>query len=252
MPPKQQPKPRGRKRTGPTAAHVSVNPTSSGEESPELDGRHNGDEDFEAFVRSTLCTIVEGQRQLEVKLAASIQFNSEKITELENSKDALHKSLSIVSSEVSSMKNELAKLHNDINKQERFSRRNNFRAVGIQRSANENCAAKVADVLRTRFDWETPTIERAHRDGKDFYGKPTHILVKLLSYQDKVSVMKKCRQALQAQSYFIIDDLTLQDWTEKKKWKDQVKTLYQNGTKLRFFAGRWRHGNGEVFPFKDR
>ena len=132
MPPKQQPKPRGRKRTGPTAAHVSVNPTSSGEESPELDGRHNGDEDFEAFVRSTLCTIVEGQRQLEVKLAASIQFNSEKITELENSKDALHKSLSIVSSEVSSMKNELAKLHNDINKQERFSRRNNFRVVGYR------------------------------------------------------------------------------------------------------------------------
>ena len=91
--------------------------------------------------------------------------------------------------------------------------------------------------------------EQAHRDGKDIDSRPAHILFKLLSYQDKVRGLEKWREALQGQSYFIVD--TLQDWTEKETWKDQVKTLFEKEINLCFSAGRWRQGSGEVFPFKD-
>ena len=72
------------------------------------------------------------------------------------------------------------------------------------------------------FCWETSlNNEQAHRDGKDIDSRPAHILFNLLSYQDKVRVMEKWKEALQGQSYFIVD--TLQDWTEKETWKDKSR-----------------------------
>ena len=41
--------------------------------------------DFQAFVRSSLAKLVEGQQQMELNLAASIEFNSERIVKLEKS-----------------------------------------------------------------------------------------------------------------------------------------------------------------------
>ena len=104
---------------------------------------------------------------------------------------------------------------------------------------------RVKTILVGKFGWESePQIERAHRDGRSRNGKPTHVLVKMLSYQSKVRVLKACRTALEGSSMYILDDLTAVDRQEKLKWKSEVKTLYEQGTKLRFRAGKWRRGNG--------
>ena len=248
MPPRQ----RGGRKAGPAGTHAVTTASPPGDDSDGSGGRNDDSvaQDFEAFVRSTLSKLVEGQQLLETKLGASIEFNSERITDLEKAKADLEKSFNTLKVEVSSMKVQLARQSTEINRQERFSRRNNFRVVSIARTQGENCLEKVADILITRFRWgDGPKIERAHRDGNDKNSKPAHILVKMLSFQDKVKVLRERRQALEGLSFYIVDDLTAPDWQEKIRWKKEVKALYDRGIKLRFFAGRWRADNGVIYDF---
>ena len=93
-------------------------------------------------------------------------------------------------------------------------------------------------------------VEHAHRDGRAPHGRSPHILVKLLSYRDKIEIMKQAKSALKDTGYFILDDLTKADLTEKKKWSKQVKELYDQGKKLKFSAGKWRR-NGQPFTFRE-
>ena len=202
------------------------------DDSGEKDDGHSSQE-FEVFVRSTLAKLVDGQKQLEARLAASIEFNSERISDLEKAKMGLEKEVS----GLSSTKITLEKQSIEINKQERFSRRNNFRVVAVPRTQGENCLQKVADILVTNFGWsDTPKIERAHRDGPDKQGRPAHLLVKMLSCQDKLKVMREHRKALEGTPMFILDDLTAMDRREKLRWKTEVKTLYEKD-KTEIFRG---------------
>ena len=81
-------------------------------------------------------------------------------------------------------------------------------------------------------------------------GKPRHILIKLLSYRDKVDIMKRAREATKDENYFFTDDLTKEDLQEKMKWSKYVQELYHKDTKLRFYAGKWRLLNGVPYEFK--
>ena len=135
-----------------------------------------------------------------------------------------------------------------INKNERFSRRSNIRIVGVPTTQDENCLEIVNKIL-SEVGLDSPKIERAHRDGKLVRGRDRHILVKLSFYPDKITTMKKARQALAPKPYYIIDDLTHSDLMEKRKWSSKVQELYQSGTKLRFSAGCWRTGDGKPYKF---
>ena len=105
------------------------------------------------------------------------------------------------------------------------------------------------NIFQRKFDGEMK-VERAHRDGKKLEGKPRHVLVKLLSYRDKVEIMKSSRVVLKDEKFFIVDDLTKKDLEEKRKYREEVQGLYQHGTKLRFFAGKWRLAGGVAYEFK--
>ena len=72
----------------------------------------------------------------------------------------------------------------------------------------------------------------------------------MLSFQDKVKVFRERHRALDGSSLYIRDDLTAQDRQEKARWKNEVKTLYEQGTKLRFSTGRWRTSKGVPYEFK--
>jgi hypothetical protein len=61
--------------------------------------------------------------------------------------------------------------------------------------------------------------------------------------------MTDVRTVLKDQSFFIVDDLTRLDLIEKRKWSTQVSSLYKNGVRLKFFAGKWRK-NGVPFTFQ--
>ena len=252
------PKPQRKTTKRPAGADSSRPAATSGEDSadndqPSCQGPSGLSEDFESFVRVTLQKLVDGQRQLEEQLGASIEFNSERIVDLEKARDALEKTVEGLKSDLSAIKGQLERQQADINKQERFSRRNNFRLVGLEETKGENCTDLVRKVLMERFGWESePQIERAHRDGRGKNGKPAHVLVKMLSYQSKVKVLKARRTALEGSSMYVLDDLTAADRQEKNKWQAEVKALYEQGTKLRFFAGKWRRGNGVSYDFKSK
>lgn len=208
-------------------------------------------EDFETFVRATLQMLVQGQKQLETKLAKSIEFNSERIAVLEAAKENTESQMQAMKIELETLQGQLIQQRAEVNKQERFSRRNNIRIVGMKKTEErENCIDKVTKLLSERFEGDNaPRIERAHRDGRGVDGNPPHVLVKFLSYTDKITIMKGWRQALQGLPIFITDDLTLADLTEKRKWRTEVKALYDRGMKLRFFAGKWRNGEGAIHKF---
>lgn len=135
-----------------------------------------------------------------------------------------------------------------LNKQERFSRRNNVRIVGIKTEDSEDCIKIVKDVL-SKVGIPDCRVERAHRDGRVVTGRDRHILAKLSFYQDKLTARRNQRHALQNEDYFIIDDLTRDDLEEKRKWQKKVSELYQSGTKLHFSGGRWRLSNGKPYNF---
>ena len=157
------------------------------------------------------------------------------------------------------MENEITQLKSKLelhamaaNKNERFSRRNNVRVIGIpeaQEGEREDCIKIAEDILQKKFNINSK-VERAHRDGRRYEGKPRHILIKLLSYRDKVDVMRRARDTLKNDRYFIVDDLTPIDLQEKRKWVKEVQTLYATGTKLRFFSGKWRKHDGIPYKFE--
>ena len=153
--------------------------------------------------------------------------------------------------EVNEMKAHVAKNAIATNKSERFSRRNNIRLVGVKevpQGQREECVDIVEEILRAKFDMNC-RVERAHRDGRRVDGRPRHILFKLLSYRQKVDVMKRAREALKNDSYFFVDDLSPLDLQEKQKFVKRVQELYRDGTKLRFFAGKWRNAGGVPYNF---
>ena len=61
--------------------------------------------------------------------------------------------------------------------------------------------------------------------------------------------MKSTRAAVANENYFMVDDLTKDDLTEKRRHAQEVSRLYQQGTELKFSAGKWRHMNGTPFEF---
>ncbi|XP_041467458.1 uncharacterized protein LOC121417788 [Lytechinus variegatus] len=121
---------------------------------------------------------------------------------------------------------------------------------GKPETADEDCIGIVQNIISEKFGIN-PRIERAHRDGKPSTdpNHPRHILFKLLSFRDKVAIMKSARSTLANESYFVVDDLTKEDLAEKRRYSQEVKRLYQQGTKLKFTAGKWRHRNGTTFDF---
>lgn len=135
-----------------------------------------------------------------------------------------------------------------INKQERFSRRNNLRIVGKDSSPNEDCL-KIASEVFTKVGVQDCVVERAHRDGRQMEHRSRHILVKVAHFQDKVSILKNARPALRSEDYYIIDDLTKADLMEKRKWLPKVNDLFRSGVRLHFSGGCWRAQGGKPYEF---
>ena len=211
------------------------------------------EDDFERFVRETLVEIRDAQRtlsqridRLEANSNESIEFESKRISDLERKTTDLEK----LAEKVLQTQDALSQHAEQLNKLERFSRRNNIRIIGMPQEKNEDCLALTKKMLETKFDLHDVKLERAHRDGPKMQGKPQHLLVKLNnSYQDKVAIMKKHRQALADVPYFCVEDLTRHDLREKRKWAIQASQSYREGKRYRFVAGKWRDQGGSLADF---
>ena len=136
-----------------------------------------------------------------------------------------------------------------LNKLERFSRRNNIRIIGYPQHQGEDCLAIAEDLFKDKFNMTNVKLERAHRDGPKMDGKPQHLLLKLNCYQDKIKILKQQRQVLCNDSFFCVEDLTKIDLQEKRRWSTQASAAYKEGNKCRFVVGKWRGTGGSLAHF---
>lgn len=199
-------------------------------------------------IESSVRRISSELRRIEIDFEKAIEFTNARVAALEQNERKTDTKIKALEKRIAELESANETNIEAVNKQERFSRRNNIRIVGYDTTPDENCIEIATEVLR-KVGVENVRIERAHRDGFQHENRSRHILVRLSFYQDKITALKFQRQKLQNCDFFIIDDLTKIDLKEKRKWNQQVSDLYSRGTKLRFSAGKWRDHTGKPFSF---
>ena len=200
---------------------------------------------FQSMLDKAVKSVVESVKRVE----QALEFEGQRINDLEKKNKELERRLEKMEGAYENIQQKLVQQEMEVNKAERFSRRNNCRIVGMPEptddSGQEDCIMIVEDILKTKFKANIK-VERAHRDGKKG-DRPRHIIFKTLSYREKVEIMKGARQALSGEKFYITDDLTRQDLERKRKHSKEVQELYKKGTKLRFYAGQWRSSGGAPY-----
>ena len=209
-------------------------------------------ERFENMIRNAVESFLEKLDQLKLNMEASLEFERKRVDDLVKDQNEMKTKVKAMEKEIVVLQLEVQRNKVANNTSERFSRRNNVRLVGVQEApqgVREDPVTIVEEILLSKFTVNTK-VERAHRDGKKVDGRPRHILLKFLSYREKVDVMRRARETLKDENYFFTDDLTPTDLEEKKKWSKRVQEMYHKGTKLRFFSGKWRQAGGIPFNFE--
>ena len=116
-------------------------------------------ESFKDFIRRKLIEISFGQASLESHLSEATEYSSKNIADLQSTTSDHEKQMKDMKAEINLLQEKLDKLGLDINKNERFARRNNFRLVGVPKQEGENCMEIVADMLRDKFGWSQERIK---------------------------------------------------------------------------------------------
>ena len=96
------------------------------------------------------------------------------------------------------MSSRLRKLEEEVERQERYSRRSNVRLYGMKEEAGESCdrcTARVIKTLRRHFpqkDWNETDVERAHRLGpvSRTSDRPRPVIIKFQRWRDAMVVMR--------------------------------------------------------------
>lgn len=217
----------------------------------EYEDSEEDDVTTESFVDSldkAIAVINSELQKIRRDFSKAIEEHDKAIEALRTENTSLKTRCESLEARIASLENSQVSQAELINKQERFSRRNNFRIVGLKTESDEDSIQKAMEVI-AKVGVNNCKIERAHRDGRSVPGRDRHLLVKLSYYQDKVTIMKNARQALASENYYIIDDLTKLDLKEKRRWSQQVNQLFEQGTRLRFSGGCWRSINGKPYVF---
>ena len=136
---------------------------------------------------------------------------------------------------------EIAEIREDINKLERKSRENNLRIVGMKVDENEVPIDLVKGVLSNKFGLPEIELEVAHRTGKIKYVRgvkqPRHIIFKVQRRDDNYAILKKKRESLQHEAYYITDDMTDADLAKKIGLKLVIEDAKRQNKRWRFKKG---------------
>ena len=143
-----------------------------------------------------------------------ITTNSQRITELECSMQAVTKQHDNLVAAMETLKDKMVKM-------EAYSRRDNLVFDGIPESENEDCTAKVMSVIKDKMkvtDTESIKVTRCHRLGPKSPGpraRPRSIIIKFHYYPDKETVWK-AKKNLAKQNIWVREDFP-QEIMEKRR-----------------------------------
>ena len=135
------------------------------------------------------------------------------VFDLQTSNDAKSKEVPILKDKVSAHQNHLARIDNQINAQEQYSRRNCIRVFGCTERNGENTDKIIMDIANNilKVDLRLEDIDRSHRVGKrkEKDGKqiPRGIIVKLKTYRKRQEILRN-RRKLKGHNKSIVEDLT--------------------------------------------
>ena len=173
----------------------------------------------------------------------SIDVLHQDISDMKKKQNSIEGTVRKTENKVSQLENSVQITTDRLNKYERKSRENNLRIVGYPEAQNENVSQIVSNMLESKFNMNNVAIQNAHRTGKNiiFQGKkqPKHIIFKVLYLTDKIEIMKKKRQCLLDETYYITDDLTENDLDLKKRLKPVMDDAKAN-------QKRWKFRNGKL------
>lgn len=205
---------------------------------------------LENVIEKAIDSVTMELRNLQKEFSKELKAHAEEIEKLKKENKKIKQQGEEFKDKLCQLEKAQEDFNSSLNKQERFSRRNNIRIVGYKTGKNENCIAIAKEVFE-KVGLTDCCIERAHRDGRTVEGRDRHILVKVSFFQNKLFILKNARKELEQHPFFITDDYTAIDLREKKKWSTRVSDLYKKGTRLRFQRGLWRREDGRPFNFAE-
>ncbi|KAJ8038695.1 hypothetical protein HOLleu_16189 [Holothuria leucospilota] len=159
-------------------------------------------ESFQDVFQRAINDLQKSLQKLEDELGKSIEFHAKRIDDLFDKMAAKETQHEDLCARISALESLVTTKDSEINKLERMSRRNNLRIVGVAVTTGEDCEEFVKTKVLPLFNGGDNgfVIERCHRDGRGTPGRPPHILVRFLSYKDKLFLLKNRRTALQEQT----------------------------------------------------
>ena len=191
-------------------------------------------------LREDIETLKEENKEYEGKLKELRKEVNDLKDSLEITDVTLKESMGGVDKKQKDQEVEFKKLRKEqqerIDEQEDRSRRNNLRIGGITENKGEtwaDCKAKVNKFFKESLKINSEiTIQRAHRtasDGKNTVGRgPRVIVLQLLNYEDKETILKACNLLKGTQFYVSQDFCKNTVAIHKNLWKE-VKDLRRLG-----------------------
>ena len=124
-------------RTLRSATGQKSSPQASAEQLPDTPATPTAGQqsaNFEQFVRGGIAEIKSMLHEFKI----SLEFQAQRTTDLEQRVDPLEKKVTYLEKQLQQQELLIRKSLEADNKQERFSRKNNFRIVGLKKEVNEN------------------------------------------------------------------------------------------------------------------
>ena len=186
----------------------------------------------DAFVKAVDTAVKAAVQQEVSSLLVTIECQQSRILVLETSNDKKTKDISRLTTQLEQQSSSIQSLKNNYNDLEQYSRRNCIRLFGIPEKKGEDAMETICEIAKEKLGVTLPksAIDRAHRVGQPHNERtnskngeekgngdrapgvmrPRPIIVKLVSYQTRKSIISQ-RRKLKGTGISIHEDLTKQN-----------------------------------------
>ena len=216
-------------------------------------------------LRTVMERTEERVQRMEEKMERRMTAVEEEVADIKNNMGKVNDELTAVVKEVKGVSHEcgkvgkdcegvkarLSKIEEEINKQDRLARKNNLRLSGVEEKGGEDVKKEVERILREHFKGENVQVDECYRVGRrreqngESGGKGRTIIMKMNSFQDKLTILQKKKQALDKTDMFIREDLTPGDLMLLKQLQPVIKEVKERGDRWFFRDGKL-YVNGKV------
>ena len=176
---------------------------------------------------STLKTDMTVMRDEVDKVKEEMSGVSLKMGEMKKTVDTQYCDIDTLIFQFAEAKERIERMEETMEKQERYSRRDNVIIYGIEEQDGENATQKVVSVLNenlTGKTWSGADFVRAHRLGGKTGEKQRAIIARLCTSEDKF-LITKARSILKEKGVGVSNDLTLNQRNQLQQLKEEGKEV---------------------------